>query len=144
MKITRKDITNYHLLGPMIEKNKKKLERYKNNQPAVPVGKVYGSSPVFPYEKRGFTVGGSDPADYKKWKEWDQKCRYLEIKIKEDITRMTDLKIAIDELIAGIEDVEDKVIFECLVSGKSQEWIARKVGMDQSVVSRRIKKHLKS
>ena len=92
MEITRKDILNYHLIEPLIERNRRKLERYKNNEPGVQVGKVYGSSSVFPYEPRGFTVDGSGPEDYQKWKQWDAKCRYLEILIKTDIERMTSLK----------------------------------------------------
>ncbi|MDE7446154.1 MAG: hypothetical protein K2N15_10720 [Lachnospiraceae bacterium] len=143
MEITRKDVMNYHLLEPLIERNKKKLQKYKDNEPVVSVGKVFGSSHVFPFEARGFTVSGSQPEEYQKWKEWDQKCRYLEISIKTDIRRMTDLKIAIDELIIGIEDAEDKMIFEYLIEGKTQQWIAKQVGLDQSVVSRRIKKYLK-
>lgn len=144
MEITRKDIVNYHLIEPMIERNKKKLERYKNNEPCAQVGKVYGSSPTFPYEPRGFTVGGSEPGDFQKWKQWDEKCRYLEILIKTDIERMEKLKQAIDELIAGIDNLEDKMIFEYVMEGKSQEWISKRIGLDQSVISRRIKKYLKS
>lgn len=144
MEITRKDIVNYHLIAPMIERNKKKLERYRNNEPCTQVGKVYGSSPTFPYEPRGFTVGGSEPGDFQKWKQWDEKCRYLEILIKTDIERMEKLKQAIDELIAGIDNLEDKMIFEYVMEGKSQEWISKRIGLDQSVISRRIKKYLKS
>lgn len=144
MEITRKDIVNYHLITPMIERNKRKLERYKNNEPCVQVGKVYGSSPTFPYEPRGFTVGGSEPGDFQKWKQWDERCRYLEILIKTDIERMEKLKQAIDELIAGIDNLEDKTIFEYVMEGKSQEWISKRIGLDQSVISRRIKKYLKS
>lgn len=142
MEITRKDIMNYHLLEPLIKRNKKKLEKYKANEPCVSVGKVYGSSPVFPFEQRGFTVGGSEPSDYQKWKEWDTKCRYLEIKIESDIERMTNLKHAIDELIAGIENLEDKMMFEYTMEGKSQEWIAKELHMEQPCVSKRIKKYL--
>lgn len=142
MEITRKDIADYHLLQPLIERNKAKLEKYKNNEPCAAVGKVYGSSPTFPYEARGFTVGGIEPNDIQKWKEWNQKCRYLEIAIKTDIERMYSLKTAIDELIAGITDAEDKLIFEYVLEGKSQRWIAKKLHMEQSCVSKRIKKYL--
>lgn len=143
MEITRKDIVNYHLIAPMIERNKKKLERYRNNEPCVQAGRVYGSSPTFPYEPRGFTVAGTEPEDYHKWKQWDEKCRYLEILIKTDIERMTRLKQEIDELIAGIDNLEDKMIFEYIMEGKSQKWIASKLHMEQSCVSKRIKKYLR-
>lgn len=142
MKITRKDVTNYHLIEPIIEKNKKKLERYRNNEPAVAAGKVFGSEQQFPYVARGFTVSGVSPEEYKLWQEWDTKCRYLEITIKQDTDRLIQLKAEIDELIAGIEDVQDKMIFEYIVEGKSQLWISQKLHMDQSTVSLRLKKHL--
>lgn len=48
MIITRKDVINYHLLEPAIEKNKKKLERYKDREPGVTVGKVKGFFPGIP------------------------------------------------------------------------------------------------
>lgn len=143
MIITRKDVINYHLLEPAIEKNKKKLERYKDREPGVTVGKVKGSSRGFPYVQCNFTVCGAESEEYKRWEEWDVKCRYLEISIKQDIERMQELKLAIDELISGITDIEDKMIFEYTVEGKSQQWIANKIGMDQSNVSLRIKKYLK-
>lgn len=141
--ITRKDIMNYHLLETAIEKNKKKLEWYKDREPDVSVGKVKGSSRGFPYVQCNFTVSGAVSEEYKRWEEWDVKCRYLEISIKHDIERMQEIKLAIDELIAGITDIEDKMIFEFTMEGKSQQWIANKIGMDQSNVSLRIKKYLK-
>jgi hypothetical protein len=144
MELTRKDIMNYHLLEDLIERNAKKLDRYMKNEPCAVVGKVYGSNPVFPYEQRGFTVSGSDPSDQQRWKEWNEKCRYLEISIKADTDRLIELKLAVDELIAGIDDVEDKMILEYTLDGKSQQWIADKVRLDQSVVSRRLRKYLKS
>lgn len=144
MEITRKDLINYHLIEQMIEKNKKKLERYKRNEPCVSIGKVYGSSKNFPYTQCSFTVGGSDQGEFQRWKEWDKKCRYLELSIDVDTRKMIDLKLAIDELICGIDDVSDKAIFEYTVEGKSQNWIADKLHMDQSNVSLRIKKYLKS
>lgn len=143
MVITRKDLVNYHLLESMIGKNEKKLEMYRNNEPCVSVGKVYGSSEGFPFIQCGFTVGGADQEEYRKWKEWDAKCRYLEIKIKQDLQRMIDLKLAIDELITGIVDIEDKMILEYTMNGKSQQWIANKLNMGQSCVSKRIEKYLK-
>lgn len=143
MEITRKDLVNYHLLEPLIERNKKKLERYRNNEPRVSIGKVYGSSKNFPFVQCSFTVGGSDESEFKRWKDWDAKCRYLELSIKSDTQRMIDLKIAIDELIASMDDVSDKAIFEYTLEGKSQNWIAKKLNMEQSCVSKRIKKYLK-
>lgn len=143
MDITRKDLINYHLLEPMIQRNQKKLDRYKRNEPCVSIGKVYGSSKEFPYTQCGFTVGGSDQSEFQRWKEWDQKCRYLELTIVADTRKMIDVKLAIDELICSMDNVLDKAVFEYTLEGKSQGWIAKKLHMDQSNVSRIITKYLK-
>ena len=42
MKVTRKDIANYRLLGILLEKDKRKLERYIEKRPSCYSGKVYG------------------------------------------------------------------------------------------------------
>lgn len=58
MKITRKDIANYKLLGVLLEKDKQKLADYIEKRPSCYAGKVYGSNSQFPYEPRGFSVSG--------------------------------------------------------------------------------------
>lgn len=58
MKITRKDIANYKLLGVLLEKDRQKLTDYIEKRPSCYAGKVYGSNPQFPYEPRGFSVSG--------------------------------------------------------------------------------------
>ena len=75
-------------------------------------------------------------------KEWEQKCREMEIKVQEDIDRLKDLAIGIDRLIADCTDLEDKMFLEYVKDGKSQQQIAMEIGLDQSVVSRRIKKYV--
>ena len=49
MKITRKDIANYKLLGVLLEKDKQKLADYIEKRPSCYAGKVYGSNSQFPY-----------------------------------------------------------------------------------------------
>ena len=75
---------------------------------------------------------------------WDLECERMEKVISEDIDRMNRIKFAIDELIAGVSDIQDKAILQYTKERKSQQWIADKVGLDQSVVSRRLKKYIKS
>lgn len=75
-------------------------------------------------------------------KEWEQKCREMEVKVQEDIERLKNLTIGIDRLIADCTDLEDKMILEYVKDGKSQQQIAMEIGLDQSVVSRRIKKYV--
>ena len=142
MKITRKDLTNYKLLKVLLEKDQKKLERYVANQPSSYSGKVYGSNPSFPYQPRGFTVTGCSDFEIAKLKDWEQKCREMEIKIQDDIRRLNELEMAIDTMIANAKDVEDKAILEYTKEGLSQQEIAMKLRIDQSWVSRRLKKYV--
>lgn len=142
MKITRKDIANYKLLKVLLEKDQKKLERYVANQPSAYSGKVYGSNPNFPYEARGFTVGGCTDAEIHQRQEWNQKCREMEVKIQDDIRRLNELEMAIDTMIANAKNIEDKMILEFTKDGLSQQQIAMRIGLDRSVVSRRIKKYV--
>ena len=142
MKITRKDIANYKLLGVLLEKDRQKLADYIEKRPPCYAGKVYGSNPQFPYEPRGFSVSGCNEYEIAQMKEWERKCREMEIKVQEDIDRLKKLTIGIDRLIADCTDLEDKIILEYVKDGKSQQQIAMEIGLDQSVVSRRIKKYV--
>ena len=110
MKITRKDIANYKLLGVLLEKDKQKLADYIEKRPSCYAGKVYGSNSQFPYEPRGFSVSGYNEYEIAQMKEWEQKCREMEIKVQEDIDRLKNLTIGIDRLIADCADLEDKMI----------------------------------
>lgn len=142
MKLTRKDIANYKLLKVLLERDQKKLDRYIAKQPSTYSGKVYGSNPNFPYEPRGFSVGGCTDAEIRQRKEWDQKCREMEAKIQDDIRRLNELEMSIDRVIADAKDIEDKMILEYTKDGMSQQEISKIVGLEQSVVSRRLKKYV--
>ena len=144
MEITRKDITNYYLLGEMIEKSEKKLQEYIEKKPADFAGKVYGSNEEFPYQPVGFSVHGMTKSELEESSVWDSECERMEKMIAEDIERMNQIRFAIDELIANVSDIQDKAILQYTKERKSQQWIADKVGLDQSVVSRRLKKYIKS
>ena len=135
MKLTRKDIANYKLLKVLLERDQRK-------QPSTYSGKVYGSNPNFPYEPRGFTVGGCTDTEIHQRKEWDLKCREMEVKIQDDIRRLNELEMAIDTVIANANDVEDKMILEYTKDGMSQQQIAFKLGMERSTITKRIKKYV--
>nr|WP_296029408.1 hypothetical protein [uncultured Dorea sp.] len=142
MKLTRKDIANYKLLKVLLERDQRKLDRYIAKQPSTYSGKVYGSNPNFPYEARGFTVGGCTDAEIRQRQEWDQKCREMEVKIQDDIHRLNELEIAIDTVIAECSDIRDKAILEYTKDGLSQQEVALKLNIDQTLVSKRIKKYI--
>ena len=144
MQITRKDISNYYLLGEMIEKSEKKLQEYIEKKPSDFAGKVYGSNEEFPYQPVRFSVHGMTKSEMENSTAWDSECERMEKVISEDIDRMNRIKFAIDELIAGVSDIQDKAILQYTKERKPQQWIADKVGLDQSVVSRRLKKYIKS
>lgn len=143
MEITRKDIANYYLLGEMIKKSEEKLQRYIDKKPSDFAGKVYGSNSEFPYQPVGFSIHGMSREDAETSRIWDAECERMEEIIRKDIERMNQIQISIDELIASVDDVQDKAILQYTKERKSQEWISMKIGLDQSAVSRRIKKYLK-
>lgn len=142
MRITRKDISNYKLLRLLLEKDKRKLERYVEKRPSCYSGKVYGSNSQFPYEARGFTVDGCTDYEQQQMKKWESDCRIMEEQIKSDIQYLNELEIAIDKVIAECKDIEDKAILEYTKDGLSQQEIAFRMRIDQSVVSRRLKKYV--
>lgn len=141
MQITRKDLKDYPKIEKIIQMNEKKLQKYIDNPPVRIHGKVRGSNPMFPYEQRNFTIGTGE-SDSKDEVAYNQKCRYLEVLIASDTRRFKKLQLAIDELIAGISDPAEKLVLEYTSRGKSQEWIGRQLSMDQSNVSRIIKKYV--
>lgn len=142
MKLTRKDIANYKLLKVLLERDQRKLDRYIAKQPSTYSGKVYGSNPNFPYEARGFTVGGCTDAEIRQRQEWDQKCREMEVKIQDDIRRLNELEMAIDTVIANAKDIEDKMILEYTKDGMSQKQISELIGMERSTIAKRLKKYV--
>ena len=101
MEITRRDIANYKLLGILLEKDKKKLERYIEKRPSCYSGKVYGSNPQFPYEARGFTITGCTEYEQQQMKKWEEDCRIIEEQIQSDIRYLNELELAIDNVIAN-------------------------------------------
>lgn len=139
MQITKRQIMDFPYLPKIIAADERKLERYKNNPPVAIHGKVMGSNSVFPYQLRSFTVSGPDFDDSK---EWEQKVRYLEVKIASEKRFYEQLMVDIDTMIASIFDVRDKLVMEYIVSGKKQQQVAMLLNMDQSTVSRTIDKYV--
>ena len=140
MEITRRDIANYKLLGILLEKDKKKLERYIEKRPSYYSGKVYGSNPQFPYEARGFTVTGCTEYEQQQMKKWEEDCRIIEEQIQSDIRYLNELELAIDNVRANCKDIEDKAILEYTKDGLCQQEIAEIMCMERSTVSKRLSK----
>lgn len=142
MEITRRDIANYKLLGILLEKDKKKLERYIEKRPSCYSGKVYGSNPQFPYEARGFTITGCAEYEQQQMKKWEEDCRIIEEQIQSDIRYLNELELAIDNVIANCKDIEDKAILEYTKDGLCQQEIAEIMCMERSTVSKRLSKYV--
>ena len=141
MKITKKNLLDYPLIPKIIEVDKKKLQKLKDNPPLAIHGKVTGSNPAFPYQLRSFTISGPDIADDRQWK---QNVRYLEVKLNSEINFYNDLKLKLDTAIANLEDVRLKLIVEYTLQGYTQENISEIIFLERSVVSRELDKFIKN
>ena len=139
--LTREYLANYVYLQEVIEKDKKKLKDVKDNPPTTEVSKVYGSSHLFPYLKKGFFVAEPNVKDSLRWKE---KIRLFEFTITEEIKALEQIKFEINELIMTIKNPQHKLVFEYLyIDGMTQQQVADKLYMDRSNVSKIVDKYVK-
>ena len=139
MVITKKNLLEYPLIPKIVEEDRKKLKKLKENPPTAIHGKVVGSSADFPFQLRHFTVSGPDFADNRDWKN---NVRYLEIKLPSEINFYNDLKLKLDIAIADLKDIRLKLIVEYTLRGYTQEKIAKEVFLDRSVISRELDKFI--
>ena len=137
MKITRKNLLDYPYIPKVIEIDKKKLQKLKDNPPVAEHGKVIGSNHVFPYQLRSFTVSGPNLVDKK---EWEMKVRYLEVKLSSEIRLFGFIKTEIDTRLATIGSARDKVAMEYILQGMTQEEVGDKLFLSQSAISKTIGK----
>lgn len=140
MLITREYLSNYPYLHQVIEKDEKKLKRYLENPPTAEYGKVYGSNANFPFQERGFTVSGPNVVDKRNWEKNISEIR-MKLSIEKDFYNR--LIVAIDELILGIENPRDKLVFEYLYhDGMTQQQVADMLYIDRSYVSKIVDKYI--
>ena len=138
--VTREFVINFRYLEVVIENDKRALKKLKENPPQRVFDKVVGSNPVFPYEQKSFKVEGIRSAEYE---EFDKKVTTLEKKIAMNIRFLEQTRIEIMELIEKIENPRDKSVFQMLIYERmTQEQVARKLYVSQSVVSRTIDKYV--
>ena len=138
--VTREFLIYFRYLEDVIENDKKALERLKNKPPQRYFDKVMGSNSEFPYEQKSFKVEGAKSAEYN---AYIHKIATLERKIALNIRFYEKIKLEILELIANIENPRDKAVFQHLIYDKmTQEQVARKLFVNQSVVSRTIDKYV--
>ena len=116
----------------------RKLDRLYERQENVPVvmGKVTGSSKDFPYTKVRTSVLMDEP------KEADEIEKRIRIREKRK-EQVESLITEIEQFIAEIPDSRDRQIFELIyIDGKKQREVANEIGLERSVVSKRITNYL--
>lgn len=141
--IIKKDLENYIYLDKCIKETKKKIAYYESKRPYAIHGKVRGSSAVFPYVERGFTVGGGGFNGTMNENKRRQKIQELQFKLCRQLREFEDKKLEIEELILMIDDPVTKLIFSyAYIDGLNQIEIAEKLHIEQSTISKRITRFL--
>ena len=134
----KKKLSQLRPLKKEIELIDRKLDRLYERQENVPVvmGKVTGSSKDFPYVEVRTSVLMDEP------KEADEIEK--QIRIREKRREQVESLIAeIEQFIAEIPDSRDRQIFELIyIDGKKQREVADEIGLERSVVSKRITNYL--
>ena len=134
--MTEKELSQYKAIKNEIVDLNRRIAEVKEAE-IVPFGTVKGSSKYFPYTPQTFKVAGIDPADATQRQE-----KVSELLRQREIQRDELLKkqIEIEKYITGIQDSTTRTIFRLYyIDGLNQWQIAKKIGYDQSVVSRKIK-----
>lgn len=124
--------------------NKARLKRIEERiselcetEPAGEVmGKVRGSSKDFPYTEVRTSVMTPDPDEQERINKQIRKKEAERLQVVAEIQE-------VEEFLDGIEDVEIKEIFELLyVEGKKQREVAEVIGLERSVISKKITNYL--
>lgn len=134
----KKKLSQLRPLKKELELIDRKLDRLYERQENVPVvmGKVTGSSKDFPYTEVRTSVLMDEP---KEMDEIDKQIRIRE-KRKEQVESLI---TEIEQFIAEIPDSRDRQIFELIyIDGKKQREVANEIGLERSVVSKRITNYL--
>lgn len=135
--MNERELMQYRSLLREIEEQEIKLEELRNQPvPRIIAGQVQSSKKEFPYTPTRLTLGMQDHKAIKAKRD----C----IIIKEQrIKEATELKVKIEQFIKDIKDSELRRIFEMrFIDGMKQDEIARRVCLDRSRISRKIKDYL--
>ena len=134
----KKKLSQLRPLKKELELIDRKLDRLYERQENVPVvmGKVTGSSKDFPYVEVRTSVLMDEP------KEADEIEKQIRIREKRR-EQVESLITEIEQFIAEIPDSRDRQIFELIyIDGKKQREVANEIGLERSVVSKRITNYL--
>ncbi|WP_310604883.1 hypothetical protein [Anaerosporobacter sp.] len=135
-------LNQYRSTVKLIEKDKKRLEKWESYRPDAVFGKTKGSGSQFPYTERSFPVNGA--YEFHGNKDYTKKIQDLKCKIQSSINKSFENKIEVEDFIESIENKSHKLVFIGLfLEGKTQEVVAKEVGYaDRSNVSKIVGKYL--
>ncbi len=113
-----------------------RIEELCGKEVGTVMGKVTGSSKDFPYTEVRTSVQMYDPD------ENDRINKQIREKEAERLQVVAEIQ-EVEEFLDGIGDVEIKEIFELLyVEGKKQREVAEVIGLERSVISKKITNYL--
>lgn len=134
----KKELKQYLPLQREIQLLDKKIDKLYERQEALPtvLGKVTKSSDDFPYIEEHVSVQMDEPKEA-------EEIRKL-LLIRENRRKQAKrLSHEIEKFIAAIPDSTDRQIFELtFLEGKRQREVAEEVGLERSVVSKRITNYI--
>lgn len=134
--MTEKELREYPDIIKKIAYLQNKIEEAKQEEIETVAGKVKGSSKDFPYTAKSFHVEMEEPKRKKimdaRIKRWEKEVEQLEMKAKN-----------IEDFVDGIDEYITRTIFRLyFLEGMKQADVAKKLNIDQSRISRRIKDYL--
>lgn len=135
------ELNQYKAIKLEIQDITERINKLEENKTEIQTDKVTGSSSIYPYVKRNFTITGIDAKEKKKRsKKLDELIRIRQ----EQRDMLLEKEKNIEEFISTIpESIARRIFRYCFIDGLTQEQAAQKVHLDQSVVSRKISKYIK-
>lgn len=135
--MTETELKSYRGLCKEIEDLDKRIRNEQDKPVDIVAGKVRASMTEFPYTEIHVGVEMEEP------RSADARCRMIRL-YREKREQAEQKKLEVERFIGGIDDPELRMIFRYrYIDGKPQMWIARKMNMTQSNVSKLISKRLK-
>ena len=123
--MTPADIKSYKNLEREIYRAEKKLDILRENDGIADITR--GSFAEYPYTAKSFRI--SAPTNSQKIKQQQKEVDHLKM-----------LKRQIEETVFELMDYTDRIIFTESMSGKSQKQISMMLNIDQTSVSRRLRR----
>lgn len=138
--MTEAELNQYRAIKDEIKLLGNKIADLNNIEVQMIADKVKGSSQHFPYTKKNFCIDGIDEDKY------DQNqdiIHNLKLKRERKRAELIEKETQMHDFIYSIPDSQSRQIFILrYMDGLTQMQISRKVHLDQSAVSRKLKTYL--